>query len=112
MLTDLRNELAGQFVISGTAGNRRDAVREVLRSGPDVLVLDITTPLLIGLPVVEQLRTSNSRTKILSLTTHEEPEYISAPLSVGACGHVTKRHLASDLVHTIREVFDDRKFLS
>ena len=112
MLTDLRDELAGQFVISGTAGNGQDAVRDVLRSGPDVLVLDITMPLLNGLQVAEQLRASNCSTKILFLTIHEEPEYISAAFSAGACGYVTKRHLASDLIHAIREVFDGRKFLS
>jgi DNA-binding NarL/FixJ family response regulator len=112
MLTDLRDELAGQFLISGTAGNGQDAVREVLRSGPDVLVLDITMPLLNGLQVAEQLRASNCRTKILFLTIHEEPEYISAAFCAGAYGYVSKRHLASDLVHAIREVFGGRKFLS
>jgi DNA-binding NarL/FixJ family response regulator len=112
MLTDLRDELADQFSISGTAGNGQDALRDVLRSEPDVLVLDITMPLLNGLQVAEQLRASNCRTKILFLTIHEEPEYISAAFAAGACGYVSKRHLANDLVHAIREVFGGRKFLS
>jgi DNA-binding NarL/FixJ family response regulator len=112
MLADLRDELAGQFVISGTAANGQDAVRDVLRVSPDVLVLDITMPLLNGLQVAEQLKASNCRTKILFLTIHEEPEYISAAFSAGACGYVSKRHLACDLAQGIREVFDGRKFLS
>ena len=112
MLTDLRDELAGQFVISGTASNGEDALRDVLRCDPDVLVLDISMPLLNGLQVAEQLRATKCRTKILFLTIHEEPEYISAALSVGACGYVSKRHLANDLVPAIREVFDGRRFLS
>jgi DNA-binding NarL/FixJ family response regulator len=112
MLADLRDELTGQFIISGTAANGQDALRDVLRCGPDVLVLDITMPLLNGLQVAEQLRSSNCRTKILFLTIHEEPEYISAAFSAGACGYVSKRHLASDLIRAIREVFEGREFLS
>lgn len=112
MLTDLRDELAGQFIISGTAANGQDALRDVLRCDPDILVLDITMPLLNGLQVAEQLRALKCRAKILFLTIHEEPEYISAAFSVGACGYVSKRHLASDLIRGIREVFDGRKFLS
>jgi DNA-binding NarL/FixJ family response regulator len=112
MLTDLRDELAGQFAISGTAANGEDALRDVLRFDPDVLVLDITMPRLNGLQVAEQLRACRCRTKILFLTIHEEVEYISAAFSAGARGYVSKRHLASDLIQAIRQVFDGHTFLS
>ena len=65
-----------------------------------------------GLRVASLLREKHSRTKILFLTIHEESEYISAAFSVGACGYVTKRRLASDLRLAIREVHDGGNFLS
>jgi len=65
-----------------------------------------------GLQVASSLRDMHRRTKILFLTIHEEPEYISAAFSVGACGYVTKRRLASDLALAIREVSVGRNFLS
>jgi DNA-binding NarL/FixJ family response regulator len=112
MLTDLQGELGDEFAIAGTAQNGEEAILEVARLDPDVLVLDITIPGLNGLQVATLLRDSHPRTRILFLTIHEEPEYISAAFSAGACGYVTKRRLANDLAHAIREVFGGRNFLS
>lgn len=112
MLTDLRDELSAEFEIAGTADSGEEAIREVLRLDPDVIVLDITMPVMNGLQVASSLRDMHRRTKILFLTIHEEPEYISAAFSVGACGYVTKRRLASDLALAIREVSVGRNFLS
>ena len=112
MLTDLRDELSAEFEIAGTAENGEEAVREVLRLDPDIVVLDITMPAMNGLQVASLLHEKRPGTKILFLTIHEEPEYISAAFSAGACGYVTKRRLASDLRAAIREVYDGRNFLS
>ena len=112
MLKDLRDELSAEFEIAGTAENGEEAVREVPRLDPDILVLDITMPVLNGLQVASMLRERHPRTKILFLTIHEEPEYISAAFSAGAWGYVTKRRLANDLPLAIREVFGGRNFLS
>ena len=112
MLTDLRDELSEEFEIAGTAENGEEAVREVLRLDPDVLVLDLNMPVMNGLQVASLLREKHPRTKILFLTIHEEPEYISAAFSAGARGYVTKRRLGSDLRLAIREAYDGRKFLS
>ena len=112
MLIDLRDELGAEFEIAGTADNGEEAIREVLLLDPDVIVLDITMPFMTGLQVASSLRDIHRRAKILFLTIHEEPEYISAAFSVGACGYVTKRRLASDLALAIREVSVGRNFLS
>jgi DNA-binding NarL/FixJ family response regulator len=112
MLADLQDELSDEFEIAGTAENGEEAVREVLRIDPDVLVLDLNMPGMNGLQVASLLREKHSRTKILFLTIHEEPEYISAAFSAGALAYVTKRRLASDLRLAIREVHDGRKFFS
>ena len=112
MLSDLRDELGAEFEIAGTTDNGEEAVRQILRLDPDVLVLDLNMPVMNGLQVASLLREKHPRTKILFLTIHEEPEYISAAFSAGARGYVTKRHMASDLALAIREVFDGRNFLS
>ena len=112
MLTDLRDELSDEFEIAGTTDNGEEAVRQILRLDPDVLVLDLNMPVMNGLQVASLLREKHSRTKILFLTIHEEPEYISAAFSAGALAYVTKRRLASDLRLAIREAYGGRKFLS
>jgi len=112
MLTDLRDELSDEFEIAGTVENGEEAVREVLRLDPDVLVLDLNMPVMNGLQVTSLLREKHPRTKILILTIHEEPEYISAAFCAGALAYVTKRRLGSDLRFAIREAYGGRKFLS
>jgi DNA-binding NarL/FixJ family response regulator len=112
MLAELRDELSKEFAITGAVDNGEEAIREVLRLDPDVLVLDVTMPGLSGIQVASHLRDSHSRTRILFLTIHEQPEYISAAFSAGASGYVTKRHLGSDLSVAIRQVFDGQTFLS
>src|SRR3974377_2474631 len=97
MLTDLRAELRADFEIAGTGENGERAVREVFRLDPDIVVLDVTMPVMNGLQVASLLREKRPGTRILFLTIHEEPENISAAFSDGACGYVTKRPLASDL---------------
>jgi DNA-binding NarL/FixJ family response regulator len=112
ILADLQDELSEEFHIAGAAGNGEDAIREVVRLDPDILILDITMPGLNGLQVASRLRKLHPRTKIVFLTIHEQAEYIAAAFSAGACGYVTKRRLASDLSHAIHAVFEGRTFLS
>jgi DNA-binding NarL/FixJ family response regulator len=112
VLAEVRAELDKEFEIVGAVANGRDAVEGVLRLDPDVLVLDITMPLMNGIQASSRLRESHPRTKILFLSIHEQSEYISAALSAGASGYVTKRRLASDLALAIREVIQGRSFLS
>jgi len=112
MLSDVRAGLSDEFKILGTAGSGEEAIQVVAQLDPDVLVLDITMPVLNGIQVASHLSSIHSRTKVLFLTIHEEPEYVSAGFSAGAAGYVSKRRLASDLVRAIREVFAGRTFLS
>ena len=112
MLTDLRDELSREFSIKGAVDNGEEAIREVLRLDPDILVLDITMPDLSGIQVAAHLRDCQVRTRILFLTIHEQPEYVAAAFSVGATGYVTKRRLGLDLANAIRQVFQGQAFLS
>jgi DNA-binding NarL/FixJ family response regulator len=111
-LADVREELSNEFVIAGTAESGDEVIRAVLRLDPDILLLDITMPVVNGIQVANYLREAHPRTKILFLSIHEEPEYVSAALSAGARGYVTKRRLASDLARAIREVSDGCNFVS
>jgi len=112
VLEDVRQELSDEFRILGTAANGEEAIREVLLLDPDVVILDVTMPGLTGLEVASRLREKHPRTKILLLTIHEEPEYISAGFGAGALGYVSKRRLSTDLPRAIRDVYEGRTFLS
>ena len=112
LLAELCRELKDEFEIVGTASNGQDAVDGVLRLDPDVIVLDISMPLLNGIEASLLIRERQPRAKVLFLTIHESDEYISAAFSAGASGYVTKRQIASDLVYGIREVSQGNLFVS
>ena len=60
--------------------NGRDAVAEVRRLDPDVLVMDISMPILDRLQAAAQLRRKACRTKVVFLSVHEDQDYVDARL--------------------------------
>lgn len=112
VLTEVATWLGEGFEIVGTAEDGEETIRAVERSQPDVLVVDISMPLLNGLQVASRLHDIGSHTKIVFLTIHEQPSYISAAFSSGGSAFVTKRHVASDLAPAIRAVSEGQTFLS
>jgi DNA-binding NarL/FixJ family response regulator len=112
ILARVRSILCEDFEVVSTVGNGRDAVTEVRRLDPDVLVMDISMPVLDGLQAASQLRRNRCRTKVVFLTVHEDQDYVDAALAAGASGYVTKSHITSDLVPAIREALDGRTYVS
>jgi DNA-binding NarL/FixJ family response regulator len=107
----VRIVLNSHFDIVGVARNGRDAVAEVRRLDPDVLVIDISMPILDGLRAVAQLD-SNRRTKVVFLTFHRDQDYVSAAFAVGASAYVVKSDLNAELVIAIREALEGRRYVS
>ena len=97
-------EVLGQdFDIVGAVNNGRDAVVAVLRLNPDVLLIDISMPILNGLQAAQQLRSAKQETKVVFLTVHTQEDFVAAALSAGASGYVAKSDLAMDLIPAIHE---------
>ena len=112
LLAELCHELDEEFEIVGTVTNGQDAVNAALRLDPDVVVLDMSMPILNGIQASLQICQKHARSKVLFLTIHESDEYVAAAFSSGASGYVTKRRIASDLVRAIQEVCLGNPFLS
>ena len=77
-------------------------VSEVLRLCPDVIVADITMPILSGIDAAHQLRESGSSAKIVFLTVHTEQQFIEACMAEGGLGYVLKSHMKIHLIPAIR----------
>lgn len=112
VLARVRTILGEKFDIVGVASNGRDAVAEVRRLDPDVLVIDISMPVLDGLQAASQLQAANCRTKTVFLTVHKDHDFVAAAISAGALGYVTKSDVTTDLVPAIHEVLDGRLYIS
>jgi|SRR6267143_1031551 len=109
----LRTLLTGEgFEIAAEAADGRDAVRLAASVGPDVAVLDLSMPRLTGLDAARELQGQSQAIRIILLTRHEEPQYVTAAFGVGVHGYVLKRRAASDLVEAIRRVAAGGTYLS
>lgn len=112
ILERVRSVLGEEFEIVGTANNGRDALGEVRRLDPDVLVLDISMPGLNGLQTASELKSAHNRTKVVFLTVHEDPDFVAAAFSAGASAYVVKSDVTTDLVPAIRDAMEGRKYIS
>ena len=74
--------------VCGEAANGRKAVEQARRLRPDVVVLDLTMPLVNGLAATQQIRKALPQTEVLILTMHDSDELIRDVLTAGARGYV------------------------
>ena len=112
MLEQVRSILSKDFDVVGTVNNGRDALTEVERLDPDVLVIDISMPVLNGLQTAAQLMSKKCRTRIVFLTVHDDQDYVDAAFAAVASGYVTKSQVTTDLVPAIREVLSGQTYVS
>jgi DNA-binding NarL/FixJ family response regulator len=104
--------LESQYEVVTMVTDGQSVIDEVSRLAPDVLVLDISMPALNGIATARRLRAQGFSTKIIFLTVHADPDYVSAALAAGALGYVIKSGLASDLPLALNEVMAGRQFIS
>jgi len=96
------------FEVVGFARNGEQAIELTLALNPDLLVLDISMPVLNGLEVGALIRGLSRGPEVIFLTVHEDPDFIYAALSIGALGYVVKNRMATDLVATIKAALRGR----
>jgi DNA-binding NarL/FixJ family response regulator len=104
--------LESQYEVVTMVTDGQSVIDEASRLAPDVLVLDISMPALNGIAAARRLRAQGFSKKIIFLTVHGDPDYVSAAVAAGAHGYVIKSRLASDLPLALKEVIAGRQFIS
>jgi DNA-binding NarL/FixJ family response regulator len=104
--------LSLNFDIVGTASNGVSLVTEALRLNPDVVVSDITMPIMDGIEAVRELHKSGSNAKLVFLTIHSEEEFVRACFAEGALGYVWKACMKAHLVPAINAVLEGKPYIS
>lgn len=103
---------AADFEVVGAVGNGTEAVADALRLAPDVLVLDISMPVMGGIAAAARLRALGSVARLVFITMHHELEFRHQALAFGVTAFVVKERLASDLLPAIDSVLEGRPFVS
>jgi len=83
-----------------------------MRLRPEVIVTDISMPILNGIEAADRLKESGCNSRIVFLTVHSDTEFVRRCLSAGAFGYVPKSRIASELVPAIREALAGNIFVS
>jgi DNA-binding NarL/FixJ family response regulator len=104
--------LAGECDIVGQVGDGRALVAAVETLNPDVVVLDISMPLLNGLDAGRQIKQKSRDVKLVYLTMNEDPDLAAEAFRAGASGYLLKSSAASELTAAIRAVAQGRSYIT
>jgi two-component system, NarL family, response regulator DesR len=107
MLRDALATLLGlesDIEIAASAGDGREALQQVRRIEPDVLVTDIEMPGLTGLELAAQIKRDGLKTRVLIVTTFARPGYLRRALEAGVSGYLLKDTPSSELANAVRRV--------
>lgn len=100
------------FEIVGEAANGEEAVAQVERLEPDLVLLDVTMPVLDGISAAKRIHKIRPMTPILMLSIHEGREMVRAAKQAGAQAFVTKSDVSKVLLIAIDAVLDGQTFFS
>ncbi len=112
MLSRITELLTVNCDVVGKMSDGLQALEAAKELKPDILVLDISMPVMNGIETAYQLKRAGSKTRIIFLTVHDDPDYAREALETGALGYVIKPRIASDLIVAINEVHAGGIFLS
>jgi len=112
VLDGLRSLLAGQFELCGVAMDGHQLLERARQLQPDVIVADISMPLLNGIDAVRKLREEGVTAKVVFLTMHPDVSYLSRGMEAGASGYVLKHAASDELVTAIGAALRGETFVS
>src|SRR5512147_2855700 len=93
-----------QFDIVGEAASAREALEQVEKTHPDVVVMDIRLPGTSGIEACEEITTRFPETRVLMLTSYAEDEMLFSAIRAGASGYILKQIGGEDLVHALEAI--------
>jgi DNA-binding NarL/FixJ family response regulator len=108
----LRGLLEPEFAVVGVVADGRELVAAAKEHRPDLIVADVTMPLLNGIEAAVQLRDLGVQAKVVFLTMHRDVAYARRALEAGAAGYVLKHSAAAELVTAVREALRGKTYVT
>ncbi|RPJ27812.1 MAG: DNA-binding response regulator [Chloroflexi bacterium] len=105
-------EAQGDIQIVGMAANGQQAVEQAMLSCPDVVVMDISMPVMNGIEATKLICQACKNTKIVILSMHHTAEYMQRALEAGAVGYLLKDSAGAELVTAIRALNQGESYFS
>src|SRR5512138_997593 len=114
MLLGIRRALASEECIEivGEASDGREAVAKAGSLSPDIVIMDVSLPLLNGLEAARIIRREHPCVKVIILSMYDDREYVSRFLDSGASAYVLKNNPPEELLRAIRAVHAGEAYFS
>jgi DNA-binding NarL/FixJ family response regulator len=112
ILEAFKHLLEPEFEVVGTVTDGRALVSAAAALKPDVIVLDISIPLLNGLDAGRQIKKLLPSVKLIYLTMNQDPDVVAEAFRLGASGYILKNSPASALLHAIHEGTRGRSYFT
>ena len=108
----LRNLLEPEFELVGIVEDGRALLAAAEKLRPDVIIADISMPLLNGIEAVRQIKKTNKDVKVIFLTMHPDVTYAVSALEAGALGYVMKHSAPSELITAVRRALKGKTYVT
>jgi DNA-binding NarL/FixJ family response regulator len=112
MLDNLVRLLSTDFDVVAAVADGGSVLTEAARVDPDLLVLDISMPVMGGIAAAGRLKAMGSTAKVVFVTMHHDREFVQESSALGTVGFVVKDRLVVDLMPAIHKVFAGEPFVS
>jgi DNA-binding NarL/FixJ family response regulator len=108
----LRKLLEDEFEVVGTVDNGHALLAAAGRLKPDLILADVSMPLLNGIDACARLRGLVPSSRVVVLTMHADRSYAAEAFKAGAAGYVLKRSATSELVRAIHTVLRGQRYVA
>ena len=113
MLVDaLSRVVEPEFEVVETVGDGRALLAAAEKHRPDVIIVDVSMPLLNGVEATRQIKKADPRVKVIILTMHESSQFATQAFEAGASGYLLKHSASEELIQAIREVLKGRHYVT
>lgn len=112
ILKGIKGLLEGQYEVVGLAENGKALAEAAVRLKPDMVVLDISMPILNGIDAAREIKKALPSTKLVFLSMHSNAVYLRKALEVGASGYVLKSGATEELLAAVEEAWKGKVYVS
>ena len=110
--TAVASVLAREYDVVGQADNGQSLVQAARRLRPDLVVLDVSMPVLNGIDAARQIAEALPATHIVVLSMHTSPMYLRKAMAAGAKAYVLKAAASEQLLQALADVRRGRPYIS
>jgi DNA-binding NarL/FixJ family response regulator len=112
VIEGFRRILEGHYELIGMVGDGRAVLEAAKTLQPDIVILDVSMPLLNGIDAAAQLKKICPKAKVIIVTMHADTDYVRSAFEAGASAYVLKRSAVDELEQAIRAVLAGHSYIT